>query len=195
MVLHALTLGLDNESTRRRLFETQQLTLDKAVNLCRLTEDMETEMRKMKVNEEVGAVYKMKAKTRTHVKTPANKSQGPTSSQEEHMCNKCGRKHKARQCAAFGKECFIFKKANHFAKCCRGQNVKASLHGRGGRQWLHTFIHYKPRGFYGTTCKTSIKVPVTGNASVKIATPLWRATLHDLTPLLQVAAVIRLRSR
>ena len=60
---------------------------------------------------------------------------------------------------------------------------------------LHTFIHYKPRGFYGTTCKTSIKVPVTGNASVKIATPLWRATLHDLTPLLQVVAVIRLRSR
>ena len=195
MVLHALTLGLDNDSTRRRLFETQQLTLDKAVNLCRLTEDMETEMRKMKVNEEVSAVYKMKAKTRTHVKTPANKSQGPTSSQEEHMCNKCGRKHKARQCAAFGKECFIFKKANHFAKCCRGQNFKASLHGRGGRQWLHTFIHYKPRGFYGTTCKTSIKVPVTGNASVKIATPLWRTTLHDLTPLLQVAAVIRLRSR
>ena len=60
---------------------------------------------------------------------------------------------------------------------------------------MYTFIHYKPRGFYGTTCKTSIKVPVTGNASVKIATPLWRATLHDLTPLLQVAAVIHLRSR
>ena len=48
MVLHALTLGLDNDRNRRRLFETQKLTLDKAVNLCRLTEDTETEMRKMK---------------------------------------------------------------------------------------------------------------------------------------------------
>ena len=32
MVLHALTLGLDNDRTRRRLFETQKLTLDKAVS-------------------------------------------------------------------------------------------------------------------------------------------------------------------
>ena len=126
MVLHALTLGLDNDRTRRRLFETQKLTLDKAVNLCRLMEDTQTEMRKMKVNEEVSAVYKMKAKTRTHVKTPASKSQGPTSSQEEHMCNKCGRKHLPRQCGAFGKECLICKKANHFAKCCRAQAGKTS---------------------------------------------------------------------
>ena len=37
-------LGLDNDRTRRRLFETQKLTLDKAVNLCRLAEDTETEM-------------------------------------------------------------------------------------------------------------------------------------------------------
>ena len=81
MVLHALTLGLDNDRTRRRLFETQKLTLDNAVNLCRLTEDTDTEMRKMKINEEVSAVYKTKSKTRTHVNTPAKKSQGPTYSQ------------------------------------------------------------------------------------------------------------------
>ena len=93
MVLHALTQGLDNDRTRRRLFETQKLTLDKAVNMCRLTEDTETEMRKMKINEEVSAVYKMKAKTRTHVTTPAIQPQGRTYSQEEHMCKKCGRKH------------------------------------------------------------------------------------------------------
>ena len=75
-------------------------------------------------------------------------------------------------------------------------SIRSALcHSVGDFRIIHTFIHYKPRGFYGTTCKTSIKVPVTGNASVKIATPLWRATLHDLTPLLQVAAVIRLRSR
>ena len=62
MVLHALTLGLDNDRTRRSLFKTQKLTLDKAVNLCRLTEDSETEMRKMKINEEVSAVYKNEGK-------------------------------------------------------------------------------------------------------------------------------------
>ena len=96
--------------------------------MCRLSEDTETAMRKMKVNEEVSAVYKTKAKTRTHVKTPAKKSQGPTYSQEEHICNKCGRKHQPKQCAAFGKECFLCKKANHFAKCCRSGKTSKRVH-------------------------------------------------------------------
>ena len=46
----------------------------KSVNLCRLTEDTETEIRKVKDNEEVTVVYKMKASTRTHVETPASKT-------------------------------------------------------------------------------------------------------------------------
>ena len=128
MVLHALTLGLDNDRTRRRLFETQKLTLDKAVNLCSLTEDTETEMRKLKINEEVSAVYKTKAKTRTHVKTPAKMSQGSTYSQDDHMCDKCGRKHLPRQCTAFGKECYLCKKANHLAKCCRSGKTSKRVH-------------------------------------------------------------------
>ena len=36
MVLHALALGLDQERTKRRLFETENLTLDKAIGMCRL---------------------------------------------------------------------------------------------------------------------------------------------------------------
>ena len=126
MVLHALTLGLDNDRTRRRLFETQKLTLDKAVNLCRLTEDTETEMRRMKINEEVSAVYK--TKVRTHDKTPAKKSQGPTYSQADHVCDKCARKHPPGKCAAFGRECYLCRKANHFAKCCRSGKTAKRVH-------------------------------------------------------------------
>ena len=47
MVLHALTLGLDQERTRRRLFETENLTLDKAIGICRLAEDTEFEIKKL----------------------------------------------------------------------------------------------------------------------------------------------------
>ena len=160
MVLYALTLGLDNDRTRRRLFETKKLTLDKAVNLCRLTEDTETEMRKMKVNEEVSAVYKMKAKTRTHVKTPASKSQGPTYNQAEHKCNKCGRKHlpashrdqpTTRQNTCVTNVDVNIRRDNaersernvsfvrrqislQMLQSANRKNFKASLHGRGGRQ-------------------------------------------------------------
>ena len=35
MVLHALTLGFDQERTRRRLFEMENLILDKTIGICR----------------------------------------------------------------------------------------------------------------------------------------------------------------
>ena len=59
----------------------------------------------MKIHEEVSAVYKTKA--RKHDKTPAKKSQGPTYSQAEHVCDKCARKHPPGKCAAFGRECYL----------------------------------------------------------------------------------------
>ena len=56
VVLHALSLmlGLDQEGTRRMLSETENLTLNKAIGLCRL-EDTEVEMKKLHLNEEVSA--------------------------------------------------------------------------------------------------------------------------------------------
>jgi len=119
MVLHALTLGLNSEKTRRRLFESQNLTLEKAITLCRITEDTEEDMRKLKLNEEVSAVYKTKPKARPKApktKTPMNTVTGQVKSK---ICSRCGTSHAAKQCPAYGKECHICKKPHHFARCCR----------------------------------------------------------------------------
>ena len=78
----------------------------------------------MKVNEEMSAMYKTKAKTRRDVKTPASKKQGPTYSKEEPMCNIYGRKHQARQCPAYGKECYNYKKGNHFTNATESKQAK-----------------------------------------------------------------------
>lgn len=110
MVLHALTLGLSHERTRRRLFERESLTLDKAIDMCRLAEDTEEEMRKLKINEEVNAVYKTKPKAHEKAKTFANKSQFKSSDNKaERSCGRCGMTHPVRQCPAYGKECHICK--------------------------------------------------------------------------------------
>ena len=58
MVLHALTLGLDQDRLMTRLFESDSLKLENAICMCRLAKDTEAEMRKLHVNEEVSAVYK-----------------------------------------------------------------------------------------------------------------------------------------
>ena len=44
------------------------------------------------------------------------------------MFDKCARKHPPGKCAAFGKECYLCKKANHFAKCCRSGKTAKRVH-------------------------------------------------------------------
>lgn len=122
MVLHALTLGLDQERTRRRLFETKNLDLEKAITLCRLAEDTEGEMRKLKLNEEVQAVYKTRQKK---AKRRPRSQPTHTSSNKADKCGKCGTEHPPRQCPAFGSECYACKKKNHYAKCCRAPQAQS----------------------------------------------------------------------
>ena len=148
MVLHALTLGLDQERTRRRLFETENLTLDKAIGICRLAEDTEVETKKLHISEEVSALYRQKPKNRTKVTrghTPrknenyvhekAGRRSGENYVHEkagrrsgenyihEKACRRCGTSHLAKQCPAWGKECYACKKKNHFSKFCRTNQV------------------------------------------------------------------------
>ena len=78
-------------------------------------------MCKLKVNEEVTAVYKMKANAREGIKMPAKKDQRPTHSQEEHVLEKVGKKHQVQQCPAHGKEWHNYKKKNHVVNCCKVQ--------------------------------------------------------------------------
>ena len=148
MVLHALPMGLDQERTRRRLFETENLTLDKAIGICRLAEDTEVEMKKLHLNEEVSALYRHKPKNRTKVTrghTPrksenyVHEKAGRRSGENyvhvkagrrsgenyihEKACRRCGTSHLAKQCPAWGKECYACKKKNHFSKFCRTNQV------------------------------------------------------------------------
>ena len=103
--LHALTLGLADEGTRRRLFEKDNLNLDTAIKLCRMVEDTRREIEGLKLNEEVHAVYK-----------PAAARTGITKGNND--CLYCGTRHAARQCPAFGKRCNACGAMNHFSRVC-----------------------------------------------------------------------------
>ena len=148
MVLHALMLGL---------FETENLTLDKAIGICRLAEDT-VKMKKLHLIEEVSAQYRQKPKNRTKVtrsRTPrrnensvhekAGRRSGENyvhekvgrRSAENYIHDKafrrCGTSHLAKQCPAWGKECYVCKKKNHFSKFC-GTN---QVHNWGRQRFGH----------------------------------------------------------
>ena len=76
---------MHKDRTRTILVEACKLTLDKAFDVCRITDDTRVEMRKLKVNDELSAVYKMKVKARARIKITESKDQRPTYRQEEHV--------------------------------------------------------------------------------------------------------------
>ena len=122
--------------------------MDKAIGICRLAEDTEVEMKKLHINEEVSALYRQKPNNRTKVTRghPPRKNEnyvhekagrrsgenynhvkaGRRSGENyihEKACRRGGTSHLAKQCPAWGKECYACKKKNHFSKFCRTNQV------------------------------------------------------------------------
>jgi len=99
-------LNLKEDKARERLIEQAQenhrsLTFDKAIAIVKNYETSISHKEEIqKSNEE--QVFKMANKKET----------GPTT------CNRCGYKHAARQCPAYGKICSTCQKPNHFSKMC-----------------------------------------------------------------------------
>ena len=105
-------------------------------------------MEKLHLNEEVSALYRQQPKNRIKVTrghTPrknenyvhekagrrsgenyVNEKAGRRSGENyihEKACRRCGTSHLAKQCPAWGKECYACKKKNHFSKFCRTNQV------------------------------------------------------------------------
>ena len=122
LVLQALLLGTESDRLRRRLFEqTEPITLERAIAMCRISEAAAADMRTLKVDEAVHAVNSKvtKKKVHSHKKVKSSSSAG--------SCGNCGSEHAPRQCKAYGLKCHKCGKYNHFQKCCRSK-VRATVH-------------------------------------------------------------------
>ena len=106
-----LIFGIRSEKLRERLLRDSELTLDKAMSICRASETSAAQIK------DIGSKYNMvntvQAKSR---KVPAKSSVSKVTD-----CRFCGREHpRAKQsCPAYGKTCSNCSKPNHFARKCR----------------------------------------------------------------------------
>ena len=120
-----IVCGVTSEVMRERLLREEELTLTKALKICRAVEEAKKHVKLMGEEPAVHEVNtRRKGKGNQRRKSSKSSQAGSTKpdtkeSQEFTACGKCARKHAPRQCPAYGQECHQCGKRNHFSKCCR----------------------------------------------------------------------------
>ncbi|XP_064476830.1 uncharacterized protein K02A2.6-like [Ornithodoros turicata] len=110
MIRDQIVYGITNKKLRQRLLRETDLSMDKAVTMCRASE-IET-LRSLTFEEKEKGVDKVNA-TRNWTREQ-HSDRGA-----DRRCGNCNFVHRHGTCPAFGKICRRCQKYNHFASCCR----------------------------------------------------------------------------
>ena len=121
-----LVLGLCDHKMRERLLRMNDLTLEKAIDVCKASEQTSAQLQVMQgATQDVSFVRKRQMRQTArppHINTQQRfnspKLRGPPEQQHQQDCRYCGRRHAKRECPAYGQTCRKCGKKNHFqAKC------------------------------------------------------------------------------
>ncbi|RUS70895.1 hypothetical protein EGW08_021339 [Elysia chlorotica] len=121
-------MGIKSENTRKKLLQTADLSLQKAIDICRTDETAVKQLKEItpKPSTDINRVQLKKHQKQFEGKNNPKEVQGSKSrtyKTEIKNCKFCGKNHEAtkQKCFAFGKECKKCKKKNHFASQCRSR--------------------------------------------------------------------------
>jgi hypothetical protein len=136
MIRDRLVVGIRDDPTRRKLLQIRDLTLNKAIDLCRASEAAGQQLKAMAGPDEVQALNSSHSSRRSGLASHGrrhnrSKSRGggrerdqrakgddhSGDSKSARRCKFCNRNHvmKKESCAAFGKTCNACSGKNHFA--------------------------------------------------------------------------------
>ena len=115
LIRDRIVIGISDSSMRARLLRESDLTLNRAIDMCRASEQATCQLRELDHDSEV--VQYTKHNKSNHKN---NKAQNDKKSRGINVtnCQYCGRSHKKGQCPAFGKKCNKCKQIGHFGKMC-----------------------------------------------------------------------------
>ena len=118
----------ENALLNQMLDEGDELTLEKAVELCKRSEARKQEIvdfqetrtsQEEQINVDALQRKDQNRGTRARGKTSRrfNNKDGSTMNRK-YLCKKCNSEHTAYNCPAYGKQCDSCRRYNHYAKCC-----------------------------------------------------------------------------
>ena len=148
MIKDRLVCGIENDKLRRSLLREDKLTLQKAIELCQISELSEQRMKELTTTSAVHEVTyprkkdpsnrqrQQRQQASNNRKESGKNPQMAKSNDEEHrqrQCSYCGNVHKQKNCPAYGKKCRACGKLNHFERVCR-----STARGTKGRQSVNS---------------------------------------------------------
>ena len=129
LIMDRILLGILDDKTHEELLSTHDLTLVKAIEICRAREAATIHMKALK-NEEINKVkgtQKQKKPTKPRDRTKCKQHQTETTRATTKKCYFCKQVHAMRKesCPAWGKVCTSCGEKNHFpaSRKCKGRSV------------------------------------------------------------------------
>lgn len=120
LIRDRIVCGIRDDQVRVRLLREAELTLVKALDVCRASELTSTQMKVLQEEVEVQKIRTAKTNRRC-----GSMNESSVSNEKKFNCDRCGYKHK-RKCPASGHTCSECEKKNQFAKMCRTNTQKKS---------------------------------------------------------------------
>lgn len=123
LIRDRIVRGVYNKDVQEKLLNTVNLTLDKAVELCR-----NKEISKVQVERVQGSLSVVSEKiNKIDINSTNDRRSNPSNKSSKGLgiisYKNCGSNHEIRNCSAYGKKCNRCRWYNHFEKCCRQRRV------------------------------------------------------------------------
>ncbi|XP_046857694.1 uncharacterized protein K02A2.6-like [Xenia sp. Carnegie-2017] len=134
LIRDRIVCGIRNQNIKERLLRESDLTLPKAVDICRASEVSREQMKSLNdqnsANVDTLGNDQLKHGYKGKFHNQKSKNNKPENGRSPKKCGNCGRIHEPKSCPAYGKKCNNCQKLGHFAKYCRSQtkNNKKSIH-------------------------------------------------------------------
>ncbi|UYV77926.1 K02A2.6-like [Cordylochernes scorpioides] len=116
LIRDRIVYGIQDKALQERLLREPNLTLLKAIEMCKTCEISKQQIKIMQNNQNICQIRKYEKKH-----SPKQNQE----SEKEFKCQRCGKSHRAKNCPAWGKRCSKCKKMNHFAAFCKSSAIRS----------------------------------------------------------------------
>ena len=125
MIRDRIVVGIRDDSTRHKLLQIHDLTLKRAIDICKASEAAGRQLKAMATPDEVQALQPSKRRDRD--KSQSRDTSRRRDSSTSKRCKYCDRQHDQRKeaCPAYGKICRRCSKKHHFESVCRSAPVSS----------------------------------------------------------------------